>query len=252
MPRQARLVIPHFPHHVIQRGHNRQVVFAGDDDYLFYLDTLQEWKSRLGCRIYAYCLMTNHVHLVIDPGEDPDNLGRLMKRLAGRQTRYVNRMEQRSGSLWEGRYKSSLIQDDAYLLACCRYVELNPFRAGTVDDPANYRWSSCPAKVGRTAQAWLDLDPFYLNMGHSETERAENYAAWLEETVPEQELQRIREAAQRGQLMASGSFAREPGNSLRNWGGACNREDRDGHEKKYRSKENKSVPFFPSGVRGVQ
>ena len=94
MPRQARLVIPHFPHHVIQRGHNRQVVFARDDDYLFYLDTLQEWKTRLGCRIYAYCLMTNHVHLVIDPGEDPDNLGRLMKRLAGRQTRYVNRMEQ--------------------------------------------------------------------------------------------------------------------------------------------------------------
>ena len=94
MPRQARLVIPHFPHHVIQRGHNRQVVFAGDDDYLFYLDTLKEWKTRLDCRIYAYCLMTNHVHLVIDPGEDPDNLGRLMKRLAGRQTRYVNRMEQ--------------------------------------------------------------------------------------------------------------------------------------------------------------
>ena len=209
MPRQARLVIPHFPHHVIQRGHNRQVVFAGDDDYLFYLDTLQEWKTRLGCRIYAYCLMTNHVHLVIDPGEDPDNLGRLMKRVAGRQTRYVNRMEQRSGSLWEGRYKSSLIQDDAYLLACCRYVELNPLRAGIVDDPANYRWSSCPAKVGRTAQAWLDLDPFYLNMGHSETERAENYAAWLKETVPEQELQRIREAVQRGQLMASGSFAQE-------------------------------------------
>ena len=114
MPRQARLVIPHFPHHVIQRGHNRQVVFAGDDDYLFYLDTLQEWKARLGCRIYAHCLMTNHVHLVIDPGEDPDNLARLMKRVAGRQTRYVNRMEQRSGSLWEGRYKSSLIQDDAY------------------------------------------------------------------------------------------------------------------------------------------
>lgn len=118
-------------------------------------------------------------------------------------------MEQRSGSLWEGRYKSSLIQDDAYLLACCRYVELNPLRAGMVDDPADYRWSSCPARFGRTTQAWLDLDPFYLNMGHSEAERAENYAAWLKETVPEQELQRIREAVQRGQLMASGTFAQE-------------------------------------------
>ena len=78
-----------------------------------------------------------------------------------------------------------------------------------VDDPANYRWSSCPAKVGRTTQAGLDLDPFYLNMGHSKTERAENYAAWLKETVPEQELQRIREAVQRGQLMASRTFAQE-------------------------------------------
>ena len=78
-----------------------------------------------------------------------------------------------------------------------------------VDDPANYRWSSCPAKVGRTTQAWLDLDPFYLGMGHSEAERAENYATWLKETVPEQELQRIREAVQRGQLMASGTFAQE-------------------------------------------
>ena len=72
MPRKARLVIPHFPHHVIQRGHNRQVVFARDDDYLFYLDTLQEWKTRLGCKIYAYCLMTNHVHLVIDPHKKGD------------------------------------------------------------------------------------------------------------------------------------------------------------------------------------
>ena len=81
---------------------------------------------------------------------------------------------------------SSLIQDEEYLLACCRYVELNPLRAAIVDDPADYRWSSCPAKVGRTTQAWLDLSPFYLNMGHSEAERAENYAAWLKETVPEQ------------------------------------------------------------------
>lgn len=209
MPRQARLVIPHCPHHVIQRGHNRQIVFAGDDDYLFYLNTLQEWKSQFGCKIYAYCLMTNHVHLVIDPGDDPDNLGRLMKRVAGRQTRYVNRMEKRSGSLWEGRYKSSLIHDEEYLLACCRYVELNPLRAGMVDTPANYRWSSCPAKVGRTTQPWLDFDPFYLSMGNSVVQRAKNYAAWLKETVPEWELQRIREAVQRGQLIANGSFAQE-------------------------------------------
>lgn len=209
MPRQARLVLPNCPHHVIQRGHNRQVVFVGDEDYLFYLDTLQKWKTEFDCKIYAYCLMTNHVHLVIDPGGDPDHLGLLMKRVAGRQTRYVNTMEKRSGSLWEGRYKSSPVQADKYLLACCRYVELNPLRAGMVDDPANYRWSSCPAKVGLTQQPWLDLDPYYLSLGASDVQRAKSYAAWLRETVPELELKLIREATQRGQLTATERFAKE-------------------------------------------
>ena len=91
MPRTARIVIPSYPHHVILRGHNRHSVFASEDDYLYYLDNLAEWKQRLDCKVYAFCLMTNHVHLVIVPGDDPESLGRLMKRLAGRQTRFVNR-----------------------------------------------------------------------------------------------------------------------------------------------------------------
>ena len=209
MPRSARLVLPNCPHHIIQRGHNRQVVFSGDDDYLYYLDNLQEWKTELDCKVYAYCLMTNHVHLVIDPGTNPENLGLLMKRVAGRQTRYVNKLERRSGSLWEGRYKSSLINANEYLLACCRYVELNPVRAGIVDDPAKYRWSSCPTKVGFKKQTWLDLDPFYLGLGKSAAKRAEKYATWLQETIPDSEIKLIREAAQRGQLTANGKFARE-------------------------------------------
>ncbi len=119
MPRQSRIVLPNCPHHIIQRGHNRQVVFSGDDDYLYYLENLKEWKTELGCKVFAYSLMTNHVHLVIDPGDDVDNLGLLMKRIGGRQTRYINKLEKRTGSLWEGRYKSSLIQANQYLLACC-------------------------------------------------------------------------------------------------------------------------------------
>ena len=209
MPRQARLVLPNCPHHIIQRGHNRQVVFACDADYLLYLDTLQEWKTELGCKVYAYCLMTNHVHLVIDPGDAPGNLGLLMKRVAGRQTRYVNMMEKRSGSLWEGRFKSSPIHANEYLLASCRYVELNPLRAGMVDDPTNYRWSSCPAKAGLTKQPWLDLDQFYLSLGDSVVQRAKNYATWLWETVPEAELKLIREATQRGQMVADVTTAKE-------------------------------------------
>ena len=91
MPRSARVVIANQPHHIIQRGHNRQVVFAQDADYVYYSDTLAEWKEKLGCKVYAYCLMTNHDHLVIDPGKDSAHLALLIKRLAGRYTRYINK-----------------------------------------------------------------------------------------------------------------------------------------------------------------
>lgn len=126
MPRQARVIVKNMPHHIVQRGHNRQAVFIEDADYQYYLATLKEWKVKLGVKVYAYCLMTNHVHLILDPGDDEESISRLMKRLAGRQTRYVNHLEKRTGSLWERRYKSSPIQKDPYLLACSRYVEMNP------------------------------------------------------------------------------------------------------------------------------
>jgi len=90
MPRTARIVVMGYPLHIIQRGHNKQVVFASDEDYQYYLDNLCEWKEKLGCKVYACCLMTHHVHLIVDPGEDGANLARLMKRVAGRQTRYLN------------------------------------------------------------------------------------------------------------------------------------------------------------------
>lgn len=148
MPRAARVVLPNYPHHVIQRGHNREVVFAADEDYQYYLENLKEWKKELGCKIYAYSLMTNHVHLVIECGEQIENLGLLMKRVSGRQTRYVNRLERRRGTLWEGRYKSSPIEMDTYILACCRYIELNPVRAGMVDSPGNTNGQVIDIKYG--------------------------------------------------------------------------------------------------------
>lgn len=209
MPRSARIIINDFPHHIIQRGHNRQAVFTSDDDYLFYLDNLQEWKKKFGCKVYAYCLMTNHVHLIIDPGTDERNLSLLMKRLAGRQTRYVNKTEQRSGTLWEGRYKSSPINTDEYLLTCCRYVELNPVRAGIVVSPEAYRWSSYGAKAGTTMSDWLDFDPHYLGLATSAKKRREKYRDFVQETVPEEEMAQIRGAIQRGQLTGNNTFVEE-------------------------------------------
>ncbi len=142
MPRMARVVLPHMPHHVVQRGHNRQVVFAGPEDYERHLKDLREPSAALEIRVYAYCLMTNHVHLLLGPGEEVAAMGRLMKALVARATRYRNRLEGRCGTLWEGRYKSSPVQTETYLLACTRYIELNPVRARMVPAAGDYAWSS--------------------------------------------------------------------------------------------------------------
>lgn len=209
MPRGPRILLPDFPHHIIHRGHNRQVVFSEKNDYRYYLDNLKEWKEKLGCKIYAYCLMNNHVHLVVNPGSDTGNLARLMKRVAGRQTRYANKKEGRSGTLWEGRYKSSPINADQYLLACCRYIELNPLRAGIVSDPLKYPWSSCMSRTGMKETPWLDCDPCYEGLGETPAARAIRYRKWLTGTIPANETDLIREAARRGGLTADQSFIKE-------------------------------------------
>lgn len=137
MSRTGRIVLPDYPHHVVHRGHNKQDVFRRQQDYERYLAALQEFRRRYGVKLYAYCLMTNHVHLLLEPSS-PTGLAQLMKRVAGRYTRYYNRSAGRTGTLWEGRYRSSLVERESYLLACCRYIELNPVRAGLVAKPDLY------------------------------------------------------------------------------------------------------------------
>jgi len=209
MPRTARFVVPNTPHHIIQRGHNRNVVFSSERDYTYYLDNLHEWKQALDCRVYAYCLMTNHVHLIVDPGPDPDSLGLLMKRVAGRQTRYINKIKGRSGTLWEGRYKSSPIQVETYLLACSRYIELNPVRAKMVAKPEDYLWSSYRAKIGLDINRLIEPDPCFEALGQTVAERSNRYETWVRESIPEGEWDRIRAALQRGQLTGTNRFIRE-------------------------------------------
>ena len=119
----------------------------------------------------GWCLMTNHIHLIVEPPDEVSRLGQFMKRLSGRQTRYVNRLEGRSGTLWESRYKSSPIQTDEYLLACCRYVELNPVRARMVADAGEYPWSSYSPRISDTGPVKPDHDPCYLSLGNSGEER---------------------------------------------------------------------------------
>lgn len=141
MPRRARLLLPNVPLHIIQRGNNRQACFYADEDYNFYLTWLREYADKTGCRIHAYALMTNHVHLLIS-ADQTETPGALMKALGQRYVQYVNRTYRRSGTLWEGRFRSCLIQEESYLLSCYRYIELNPVRANMVEHPEQYRWPS--------------------------------------------------------------------------------------------------------------
>ncbi|BCR04603.1 transposase [Desulfuromonas versatilis] len=185
------------------------MVFSDPDDFRYYLVNLATWKAALDCKVYGYCLMTNHVHLIVDPGDNPAHLGMLMKRLAGRQTRYVNRLEGRSGTLWEGRYRSSPIENDAYLLACCRYVDLNPVQAGVCAQPADYPWSSGAAHLGGSCPEWLDLAPAWLGLGETDEERVRHYRDLLAKPVNDEERQAIVGPVKRGQLTGGDRFVDE-------------------------------------------
>jgi putative transposase len=209
MPRQARVIIPNTPHHIVQRGHNRQVVFTSDDDFSFYKENLTHYKEEFGCKVYAYCFMSNHVHLLIDPGDEPESISLTIKRVAGRQTRYVNKLKKRTGSLWEGRFKSSVVSTQEYLLVCCRYIELNPLRAAMVSKLSEYRWSSYTCKTNGQEDKLIDFDSQYMGLGNNALDRQSAYKKFMKDSIPESELKVIREALQRGQLTGSEKFRRE-------------------------------------------
>lgn len=207
MPRMGRIVIPEYPHHIVQRGHDRKAVFGAESDYLYYLDTLARFKGEYGVEVYAYCLMTNHVHLLLTPS-DHQGLGQLMKRLAGRQTRFRNKRECRTGTLWESRYKSSLVDAERYLSACVRYIELNPVRAAMVADPGDYPWSSYRARTGKEECSWLDLVPGMEAFTPGEGNGA-GYAAYIKSAIPDGEWELIHTAVSRGQLTGGDRFVEE-------------------------------------------
>lgn len=209
MGRSPRLFVPGLAHHIVQRGHNRNAVFIDDADYSFYLDNLIEWKTHYDVGVYAYCLMTNHVHLILVPRNQGDSISRLMRRLSARQGRRVNRLEERIGTLWSGRFKSSVIDTDNYLLACLRYVELNPVRAGIVNQPEDYRWSSYAQRVGMCNNSWIDKDPVTELLGNTTAARCRAYTRFVREIVPGAETKLIRKAAARNQLTGSGRFVDE-------------------------------------------
>lgn len=208
MPRRARLALPNVPLHLIQRGNNRQACFFADEDYRFYLEWLAEHAGKTGCRIHAYVLMTNHVHLLLS-AERATAAGELMKALGQRYVQYVNRTYRRSGTLWEGRFRSCLTQDETYLLACQRYIELNPVRAEMVAHPADYRWSSYRANAQGEENALLRPHPLYAALGGDAASRQLAYRELFRFELEPGMVDEIRRATNGNYALGNNHFADE-------------------------------------------
>lgn len=208
MPRRPRLTLPNIPLHLIQRGNNRQVCFVADEDFGAYLDWLGEYADKTGCRIHAYVLMTNHVHLLVS-AERGDAPGQLMKALGQRYVQYFNRTYQRSGTLWEGRYRSCLTQAEDYLLACERYIELNPVRAGMVAHPADYRWSSYRANAQGEPDALIQPHAVYRALGPDVATRQAAYRELFRHELEPGLVDQIRRATHGNFALGSPRFSDE-------------------------------------------
>lgn len=193
MARRARLVIPGVPLHIIQRGNNRHACFLSDRDYLVYLSMLQACTVRASCAIHAYVLMTNHVHLLLTP-ETANSPGRLMKALGQRYVQYINRRYQRTGTLWEGRFRSCIVDDERYFLTCQRYIELNPVRAKMVDHPAQHSWSSYRSNAEGASNELLTPHHLYSLLAQDSAGRQAAYRDLFKDELPSEQLDFIRRA----------------------------------------------------------
>jgi len=205
MPIKPRLFVPGMPVHVVQRGHSRGAVFFEDNDYLAYLRWLQEGAERYQVAVHPYVLMTNHVHLLVTPGVK-EGVTRMMQYIGRRYVPYINNAYGTSGSLWEGRYKASLIHDDEYLLTCMRYIELNPVRANMVRSPVHYRWSSYGHNGQGNENALITPHPLYRALGRSSSDRLDAYRDLPRAHLDPDVLHDIRAAWQTGTPLGNDAF----------------------------------------------
>lgn len=193
MPRKPRFNLIGIPQHVIQRDNNREPCFLSEEDYRRYLKDLRESADKFFCKIHAYVLMTNHVHLLVTPMVDC-GISQMMQALGRRYVCYVNKTYKRTGTLWEGRFKSSLVDSDRYLLTCMRYIELNPVRANMVNHPGKYKWSSYHANAQGDIDQLIEPHPLYLELSGIPEQRHEAYRELFRHHMDNDVLHEIRES----------------------------------------------------------
>lgn len=205
MARLPRYVIPDHPQHVILRGNNRAEIFCADADYRFYLEKLKQACDKHGCWVHAYVLMTNHVHLLITPHHE-QSLGKTMQMLGRYYVQYYNYCYRRTGTLFEGRYKATLIDSENYLLTCMRYIELNPVRANMVNDPADYPWSSYHHNALGQTNDLVVPHPEFQRLGEPNEARQAAYRDLFKHQLSENTVTDIREATNKAWTLGSDRF----------------------------------------------
>ncbi|HDQ04050.1 MAG TPA: transposase [Deltaproteobacteria bacterium] len=189
MPRTARIAPKEFIYHVLTRGNNRQDIFKDEEDYQKYLEILQKYKEKYDFRLYHYVLMTNHLHLVIEPTERGGELSEIMKGINLSYAQHFKNKYRYIGHFWQDRYKSIIISKDEYLLACGSYVELNPVRAGIVENPKDYRWSSYQANAYGKQDDLIDQHVIFDNLSQDDVVRKE-YRKFVQEMLKKNKAMR--------------------------------------------------------------
>jgi len=205
MARQARTVIPGQIMHVMVRGNNRETLFFSLKDRRIYLDWLREAARQFGCAVHAFALMPNHVHLLMTP-QNKDSLAKTMQSLGRRYAQYFNQQHHRSGTIWEGRYRSSLIDPD-YFLRCQRYIELNPVRSGHESNPQDSSWTSFSSHIGGNVESWLVDHQHFWKLGNTPFERQMGWANFVKEGAPHWEDLQITESLLKSKPWVSDIYA---------------------------------------------
>lgn len=207
MARQPRFFVSGGAFHLIQRGNNREPIFVAEDDFRFFLSCLDDARERHDLAIHAYVLMTNHLHLVATPLY-PESVPKTLQSVGRRYVQYFNRTYRRTGTLWEGRYRATIIDTEEYLLTCMRYVELNPVRAGMVREPKDYRWSSHRANAYGESDRIVAFHDVYGGLGEGGANRACAYKALFGSALPDTAVNLIREATNKNWALGNEGFKR--------------------------------------------
>jgi putative transposase len=238
VPRKARFFVADVPAHVVQRGNNRQAIFFAENDYRVYLGWLKDASQRYECAIHAYVLMTNHVHLRVTP-RNADATSRMMQYIGRRYVPYVNREYRRSGTLWEGRFKASLVQGQRYLFSCYRYIECNPATAGMVAALADYPWSSFRCNALGQEDPCIEPHAEYLTLGRSGEDRQSAYRRMFSDPMDQKLVDELRGCLPTGTPFGNDRFREQIERTLRRKVGYSRRgrprrpgEDEDGSNKR--------------------